>query len=331
MKVKQLNIWLALLCLLGSFLCSEDSARAQTEPIYSQYYLNPIVINPGFTGFRNTLAFDLSVRKQWMGIEKAPSSIFLSAHSPINNSKTSLGLVLQRNQAGPLSYNILNLNYSYIVRLGDRTLLSLGLDFGVMNQSLSFGNMVLLDQDDPNFAQTSYNQIIPIVGLGGVLFTPNFYFGIARPNIPVSQMNLGEANVSSPKFIGTYNFMAGASTPQIFKLQAKLSFLGRKAKNEKFLLSNSFQLFYKNIVGVGITLTPSHSKSYLMRLQINRNMGITYTYSISKPNAGYEEKPSHEITLSFDSYTFFKKNKNRTFIGKKSGDDEDGYRSIRYF
>lgn len=329
MRLNRVKRCLQFWSVLATMFVFVNTINGQIEPVRSQYTLNPIVINPAFTGFHNTLVFDLSVRKQWIGVNGSPSSVFLSAHSPINDSKISLGAYIQRWQAGPLSFNNVTANYSFLARINDNMYVSLGADLGLIYQQLSLSDMILVDQNDPNFAQSQYSEIIPVVGVGAVLFTPYYYFGISRPMFSVAQISLGKGSANT-KLAGTNYAVAGLSLPKFASIVTKLSFFMRYADTGEWLLDNTLQFYFKSVVGIGFTYRPQNSMAVMMHIQATRNAGFTYSYDISMANAGYQNKGSHEITLTYDNFTFYKKNKYRGFKRSKK-DVDDKLRSIRDF
>src|SRR3954462_583016 len=72
------KISLASLILAGSLF-----ARAQQKPHYTQYILNQYIINPALTGIENYTDVKLSHRHQWVGIQDAPVTTYLTVHTPL--------------------------------------------------------------------------------------------------------------------------------------------------------------------------------------------------------------------------------------------------------
>ena len=56
---------------------------AQQKPHYTQYILNQYIVNPALTGIENYIDVKLSHRHQWVGIQDAPVTSYLSVHGPI--------------------------------------------------------------------------------------------------------------------------------------------------------------------------------------------------------------------------------------------------------
>ena len=70
------------------FLCcivmlSVHAVWAQQKPHYTQYVINQYIINPAITGIENYVDLKLSHRHQWVGMQDAPVTTYLSVHGPI--------------------------------------------------------------------------------------------------------------------------------------------------------------------------------------------------------------------------------------------------------
>src|SRR5438093_3152928 len=64
---------------------------AQQRPHYTQYILNNYILNPALTGIENYTDVKISARDQWVGLNGAPQTFYLSVHGPIGKKdyKTS--------------------------------------------------------------------------------------------------------------------------------------------------------------------------------------------------------------------------------------------------
>src|SRR3954470_16811434 len=77
-KMYMRNIVTGLLTLLASAQLS-----AQQQPHYTQYILNQYILNPALTGIENYTDIKLSHRHQWVGLQDAPVTTYLTVHTPI--------------------------------------------------------------------------------------------------------------------------------------------------------------------------------------------------------------------------------------------------------
>lgn len=113
--------------------------KAQVDPHYSQYYVNPIWLNPGLTGvidgdYRVTAIY----RNQWNSLSSGFSTPGISADINLDE-KVSLGMNVFNQTAGNGGYNYLNgyLTFAYSgVRFGKSGghRISFGLSGGIINR-----------------------------------------------------------------------------------------------------------------------------------------------------------------------------------------------------
>src|SRR5436305_1862660 len=73
---------------------------AQQDPLYSQYYNNPMLINPAFAGNYERLFAGVAYRTQWAGVEGAPQTFNLNSHIALINNKVGVGVIAVQDQIG---------------------------------------------------------------------------------------------------------------------------------------------------------------------------------------------------------------------------------------
>ncbi len=59
---------------------------AQQRPHYTQYVLNNYIINPAVAGIENYTDVKISHRHQWVGLQGAPVTTYLTMHGPLKKS-----------------------------------------------------------------------------------------------------------------------------------------------------------------------------------------------------------------------------------------------------
>src|SRR5215468_9187625 len=71
--------FLLLYCFLFPVLVS----KSQQRPHYTQYILNNYILNPALTGIENYTDVKMSARDQWVGLNGAPQTFYVSIHGPL--------------------------------------------------------------------------------------------------------------------------------------------------------------------------------------------------------------------------------------------------------
>src|SRR5580765_4630884 len=123
--------WPTSIFLLIIFQAIIYNVTAQQDPQFSQYFLNQIVFNPGYTGMDNALSVSAQARSQWMGIEDHPVIENVSVHSPVPALHGGLGLLLLNEEAGAIRNTSINASYAFHIKTSAGTV-SIGVSGGAV-------------------------------------------------------------------------------------------------------------------------------------------------------------------------------------------------------
>jgi type IX secretion system PorP/SprF family membrane protein len=124
-------------------------AGAQQVPFGTQYYMNPFIINPAFTGTAEEANAFLMHRSQFSGIAGAPQTSYLTIDGPLNVDGVGLGLNAFSDVTSILSRTGVMGSYSYTLEFGTDHELSFGLAAGILDHSINYNQAVVRDVDDP--------------------------------------------------------------------------------------------------------------------------------------------------------------------------------------
>jgi type IX secretion system PorP/SprF family membrane protein len=139
-----------LLPLFGLLLCV---ASTQAQDLHhSQFYLNPLHVNPGLTGvFDGKWRVSGLYRSQWRSVPVAYRSYAAAADwKALQRGKSlfSAGLLLQNDEAGDaqLSWSQGGISFSAAHALSKKSMLSLGFGFQVLQRKVDLGNLRFKNQ-----------------------------------------------------------------------------------------------------------------------------------------------------------------------------------------
>ncbi len=153
---------LAIMALTAMMGILGMSARAQTDPHYSQYYMYPLWLNPGLTGvmdgdYRVTAIY----RRQWANISSPYTTPGVSADITTGKN-VNLGVNVMNQQVGDGGYNYLTANFSMAysgVRFGvdGNQRISMGMSFGIINRRFDRSKFRTDEQFDPSTGEFNPN------------------------------------------------------------------------------------------------------------------------------------------------------------------------------
>jgi type IX secretion system PorP/SprF family membrane protein len=126
--------------------CFVFKANAQ-DPIFSQYFLVPETLNPGFSGFEEASYFGIIHRTQWPNLDLRINTDYAFYNTWIENIG-GIGFSIINQHENNTNYNHLqgNLNFAYHVRLANDWYFRPGIEVGFGQKSFNFRNLVLGDQ-----------------------------------------------------------------------------------------------------------------------------------------------------------------------------------------
>ena len=101
-------------------------AKAQQDPMVSQYMFNGLYLNPAYAGSHDYWTSTLSFRDQWVGFDGAPTTSTFSINTPIPETNLGLGISAISDRIGPTEQNTFSGDISYTIRLNEKTNLSFG-------------------------------------------------------------------------------------------------------------------------------------------------------------------------------------------------------------
>ncbi len=118
------------------------------DPAFSQYFMVPETLNPGFSGFENALYGGITYRRQWpkLGLNIDMFHAFMSrpVHKDSKHSFGVNGMTLIENKT-KYFYRQLNVNYTYRIELKNNWFFRPAIEAGYAWRNLNFGNLVLGD------------------------------------------------------------------------------------------------------------------------------------------------------------------------------------------
>ena len=281
-----------VIILLG---CSQ-LVLAQQQAMYTQYMFNGLAINPAYAGSHEAVSMTALVRKQWVGLDGAPGTQTFSIHSPINEKKIALGLMLLHDKIGVTHQTGAYASYAYRISFSDGGKLALGLQAGVTNYNADFSRM---SQADPTFANGSVNEYHPNVGFGVYYSTKRFYAGASLPQMLNSTFDNNNPD-SDARLIRHYFLTTGYVMDLSQHLKLKPNLLVKAVDGAPVQMDINLSLLINEIFWIGASWRSFDSFDAIFQINLNNRFQLGYAYDfattteLSRVNAG-----SHEIMLNY--------------------------------
>lgn len=295
--------YLSGLSLMTMFLLGASSIGiAQEAGYFNHTYLQPVLLNPGATGFTETHQIMGAYRIGYGDFEGAPRTFTALYHGPFADN-VGLGFQLLSDQVGASQLLHGQLNFAYRMKF-DNAIISAGLSAGLQNFKIDDEADPLLEHPDP-LLEAGIDGYMLFDGSFGIYaeFDEKWILGVSFPNAikqrieEISgEINLDELN-SFPYAahfgyrhkVENYNFTVEPSvtvkdlrySPTLIDLNLKFSFLEEQL-----------------IGGVGYTIGDDSKASILLGTRLD-NLKFFYSYDVSLGEFQKYNNGSHEMTLVY--------------------------------
>lgn len=306
---------------------------AQQKPHYTQYILNQYIINPAITGIENYVDIKASHRHQWVGVQDAPITTYLTIHGSLGkkdyrSSATSyrvpgenprgksyweeytaaephhgIGLQIINDRTGPLSRFAAYATYAYHIGISAKTSLAAGFGAGLTNISLNTSKLdfIYVPVDPAVFTTGIINTIKPDFNAGLYLYSADFFVGVSAQQIIPQKVAFSDYAVKTTN---------GKFVPHLFATAGYRLLLG-----EDFNLTPSVmvkyinplpvqvdintKLQYQDLAWIGASYRTGEGFAGMMGLNISNALTIGYSYDYTTSRLNTVSKGTHEILIGF--------------------------------
>jgi type IX secretion system PorP/SprF family membrane protein len=126
---------------------------------YSQYYANPIYLNPAMIGSSNMTRVGFNFRNQWPALDQTflAYTAYLDHYDERYNSGFAVILQGANESFTETTWNELGLGYSYRLQLSEDRFIQAGIQGSFISRDANFGRVVLGSQLDINRGSIDYS------------------------------------------------------------------------------------------------------------------------------------------------------------------------------
>lgn len=320
------------LCLLlfATVAGMPDKVCAQQDPMYSQYMFNMLSVNPAYAGSRDMLSATLLYRKQWVGIDGAPTTITFSADTPIRNQRMALGTNIVSDKIGISKTMMINISYAYRLMLTNGGTLSFGLQGGINQYRADYSAVSTyypgLDPPpvvDPAFASAT-GSIFPNFGFGTYYSTGRFYAGFGVPKM--LKNNLSGTNSPTLDFTSYPNrqnrhmfITSGYSFDLNTNWTLKPSLMVKGVHGAPLEMDLNVNAWWKEKVGGGLSYRTADAMVAMVQFQAKPEIHFGYAYDMTVSKFSGTNAGSHELMLRYEPHAKKMHAKKARFNNKKNG------------
>lgn len=262
-------------------------ARSQQLPLYSEYMFNILEINPAYAGFKNSIQFTSSFRKQFNGIQSSPQTAIASFDMPVGDTRVGVGMRIFDDRFSVVKTFGAQSAYSYNVETGENGHLYMGLQVGVLSYKANLTDLALSDGGDPNF-QDNQTSFTANFGAGIFYSTEKFYFGLSAPNF--IRTNLRQSNIAVTANEVKQNLHFFVNSGYLIYLNddfaLRPSFLLRGVQGIPFQYDISGNVFFREFLAVGASYRSNSAIAGLLNFKVTPKFSVGYSFDYNTSRLG---------------------------------------------
>jgi type IX secretion system PorP/SprF family membrane protein len=293
LSLKKSTVFLLLL------LFAVWKASAQQDPMFTQYMHNPVSINPAYAGSRGTLNLVAMHRQQWVGIDGAPKTLTLSVNSPFVKYNIGLGLSLIYDEIGPVKQTGLYADYSYHLKLTERTKLAFGLKGGFNMYDINLQGLIGAKGDDYIALSGVEKLYLPNFGIGIYLYSDRYYLGFSIPKLLQNSLS-DNSNTLANKEERHIFVMAGVVFDVAENIKFKPSTTIRLVSGAPVSSELSAALLLHDKLWLGGMYRLGDSFGAMVKFDLTSQLSVGYSYDSTQSRLRRDSQGTHEIYISYD-------------------------------
>jgi type IX secretion system PorP/SprF family membrane protein len=317
--------------ILFLFVCA-GTLYGQQKPHYTQYILNNYILNPALTGIENYADVKISGRDQWVGLEGAPKTAYVSFHMPIGKKdyKTSatsfqvpgenprgssywenytasashhgVGLIVMSDKTGLYNRFTANVSYAYHLGLSEKLNLAMGFAGGISRVGYDRSKATPANPLDPALGNSS-NELFkthPDLSVGLWLYGSSFFAGLSAQQVIPQTIHFTEDSLGIkmvPHIFATtgYRFLISEDINALPSVMVK--YIQNSPSSPQFDLNIKFQ--YRDLLWMGGSYRYQDGYAAMVGMNINNTFNFGYAYDFTRTQLNTTSKGTHEFIIGF--------------------------------
>ena len=287
---------------------------------FTQFYANPVYLNPALAGLRGCPTVTMNYRNQWPGIKDAYTTYSTSFDKYSEKLKGGVGVNVfhDRSGGGRLTTTAASAVYAYQYQISKKITIKLGGKATYVNKSIDWNRLVFGDMIDAREGivygtQQQFGEPVHYADFsaGALLYTDYFFGGFAVDHL--TEPAEGLLNRYATSLPRKYTFHAGANIPlgKMRKMNRAISPNIMITKQNEFTQVNVGMYLRLRELVVGTWYRNKDSFILLAGIETSK-FKFAYSYDVTTSGILQQSMGSHELSYSIFIPCSNKKKKFRT-------------------
>jgi len=281
------------------FLLAVAHGSAQQRVQFTQYMFNGLVINPAYAGVDEKLNITFINRDQWTGIEGAPRTQTLSAHTLFQDKRFGFGFTFVNDQVGIHREVDVSTAYAYHIQVSKTSYLSMGMQVGLKSLRSDYASLTTSNSNDPYLANLITKQMFLDMAIGMYYRSPRLHVGFSIPEMTGHQFSINDTlsvhlNSSNCFVFTRYRLTLNEN------VDLEPSVLIKYMEGVPLSYDLNVNWVYRRALTLGLSYRKKESVDFLFKAQLSLQLqlGYAYDYPLKVVNA-MSTNGSHELMLQY--------------------------------
>lgn len=277
-----------LLIVIGLMLAVPT--MAQQIPLYSQYYLNPFLYNPAFTGYKGDLHATGIYRRMWTDINGAPETRAVTLDGSLSKDRVGLGGYAYMDYTDILERFGGYLSYAYYIKFKDDMRLGIGISAGVQQTRVD-PDRARTQSDIPDPVLTNNTQAgVAFDGSAGISFLwKGLRVGFSVPQLIETQVKYMNSDQPTSytlarHYLATASYKIMVDKKKRFGIEPNAMF--RYVTGKQWQIDAGANFSYKEFIWLSVMYRYDYAVTFGGGFKVHDRLalGYAYDYSINKLN-----------------------------------------------
>lgn len=313
-------------------LLAAGYANAQQRPHYTQYILNNYILNPGLTGIENYTDVKISGRDQWVGLDGAPRTAYLTIHMPIGKKdfKTTatsyqvpgenprgtsywenytasaahhgVGMMIMNDKTGLYNRFSVNLSYAYHLGISEKLNIAMGFAGGITRIGYDRSKAQAADPNDPALGNPAADlfKIRPDLSAGIWVYGASFFAGLSAQQVIPQAVAFTDDSLGIklvPHIFATtgYRFLLSEDINAIPSVMVK--YIQNSPSSPQFDLNVKLQ--YRDLLWIGGSYRYQDGYAAMLGMNVGNAFNVGYSYDFTRTALNTTSRGTHEFIIGF--------------------------------
>lgn len=297
--IKKSNKLFLIISVVFFSCLNMSTAKAQQDPMYSQYMFNSLSINPAYAGSREVLSLMLLARQQWVGFDGAPSTATFTGHSPIYKNMAG-GASIIYDSYGPVKQTSFYIDYAYHLQMSRKLKLSLGLKGGFNHYAVDYNSLDRSSNNDNAYNSSVEQTMLPNFGFGVYLYSPKFYLGLSVPKLMENKYNDESDSYGEGKEVRNYYGTTGIAFKMNDWLVLKPSIMTRLSQGAPLSVDFNVNSIIQDKIWLGVMYRLNNSFGGIVQYQLSSQFKVGYAFDLNTNELSSYHSGTHEVMINYE-------------------------------